>query len=96
MHTKCHSSNVLLEEVLANKFFQVPPEASEVGGLVSLTIVVRTIIFHFRKCRVVLDRLRAPYPWLVLDGIEDFIDGEPQWGGVLFRPESSKWTWRKD
>ena len=53
----------------------------------SLTVMVRTIIFHSKKYRVILDRLRAPYSWLVLDGIEDFIDGEPKWGEVLFRPE---------
>ena len=26
-----------------------------------------------------LDWLRAPYPWLVLDGTEYFVNGEPQW-----------------
>jgi len=82
---------VLFEEVLADKFFKVPPEASARGDLVSLTVVVRTIIFRSRKCMVVLDRLRASYPWLVLNSTEDFVDGEPQRGEVLFLSEGSQW-----
>ena len=49
------------------------------GGLVSLAIMVRTMIFRSAKCRVMFDRLRVSYPWLVFDDIEDFVDGEPQW-----------------
>ena len=43
--------------------------------------MVRTIISHPEKGRVVLDQLRASYPWLLFDGIE--IDREPRWGEVL-------------
>ena len=53
------------------------------GGLVSLTIMVRKVFFHFKACEVVLDWLRAPYPWLVLDGVENFVDVEPQWSVLL-------------
>ena len=63
-----------------DKFFQVPTENSTVDGLVSFTFVEGTILFRSEEYRVVLDRLRAPYPWLVLDGIEDLIDWEPQRG----------------
>ena len=66
--------NKLFEEVLVDKFFQVPQEASAIGGLVSLTVVIRTVIFHSEKYRVALDRLRAPYSWLILDGVEDFVN----------------------
>ena len=39
--------------------------------------------------QVLLDQLRASYPWLVFDGIEDLVDGEPQRGEVLFLFEGS-------
>ena len=81
---------ILSEEALADKFFQVPLEASGAGGLVSLTVVVRAVIFHSGKCRVVLDRLQAPYSRLVLDGTEDFVDEDPQRGEVLFHFEGSE------
>ena len=68
--------------------FQVFPEVSVVDGLVSLTVVVRTVFFRSEDCRVVLDRLRALYPRLILNGIENFIDGEPQQSEVLFHLES--------
>jgi len=32
---------------------------------------------------VILDSLWASYPRLVLYGVEDFVDGEPQWSEVL-------------
>ena len=31
----------------------------------------------------------ASYTQLVLDGIEDFVNGEPQWGELLFHFEGS-------
>ena len=58
--------------------------------LVSLAFMKETVLFCSGKCRVVLDRLRASYPQLVLDGIENLIDLKPQWGEVLFRFEGSK------
>ena len=73
---------------MTDKFFQVAPEASAVGSLMSLTVIVRTIIFHSEK--FLLDRLQAPYSWLVLDGTKDFVYGELQWGKLLFRPEGSE------
>jgi len=87
---------VLFEEALADKFFQISPEASTVCIIVSLTVVIRTVIFCSSKCRVIFDWLRAPYPWLVLDGTEYFINRELQPGEVLFRPKGSKWIWREN
>jgi len=43
------------------------------------------------------DWSRAPNPQLVLDGVEDLVDKEPQQREILFhRLVSSKWVWRKD
>ena len=47
-------------------------------GLVPLTVMLRIIFFLSRQCGDVLDWPRTFNPWLILDGIEDFIDGEPQ------------------
>jgi len=52
---------ILFEVALADQFFQVPPEASAVIGLVSLAFMEGTIIFRSRKCGVIMDQLRAPY-----------------------------------
>ena len=40
-------------------------------GLVFLTVMVGTLPLCSEKCRVVFNRLRASYPWLVLDGTEE-------------------------
>ena len=37
---------ILFEEVLANKFFQIPLEALAVNGLVSFTVVIITVLFY--------------------------------------------------
>ena len=42
--------DVLFEEALVNKFFQVLLETSTVVGLVSFTIMVETIFFRSRGC----------------------------------------------
>ena len=63
------------------------------GGLVSFTFVEGTILSRSGKCGIMLDRLRVPYPRLVLDGIEDVVDGKPQRGEVLLR---SEWIWREN
>ena len=84
--------DVLFEEALADKFFKDLLEASAVDGLMPLTVMVRTIFFCFGKW-VVLDWLLALYPQLVLNGVEDFVDWEPQWSEVLFHLESFGWIW---
>ena len=40
-----------------------------------------------RKCKVVLDRSRTPDPWLILDGVEDLVEGELEQDEVLCRLE---------
>jgi len=52
--------------------------------LVSLTIMVGTIFFCSEKCGIVPDWSWTPNPWLVFDGVEDFIDGESQRSEMLF------------
>ena len=47
-HSGC--KYVLLEEGLADKFFQEPPEISAVGDLVPLAFKDETILFCFEKC----------------------------------------------
>ena len=66
-------------------------KTSAVDGMLSLAAMVRIIFFHSGECMVVLDRLRALYPPLVLDGIEDFVDGKSQWSEVLFHLEGLEW-----
>ena len=52
-------------------------------GSVPLTIVEGTILFCSRECGIVLDRSWMLDPRLVLDGVEDLVDGEPERGEVL-------------
>jgi len=85
--------DVLFEKVLADKFFQVLPEAYAVNGLVPLTVMVRTIFFRSGEYVIILDRLRAIYPRLVLDGIVDFVDRESQQSELLFHLEGLGWIW---
>ena len=66
------------------------------NGLVPLTVIVRTIFFRSGECGVILDRLRAVYPPLVLDGIVDFVDRESQQSELLFHLEGLGWIWRED
>ena len=83
---------VLFEEALTDKYFQVLPEVFAVDGLVSLTVMVRAVFFRFVECWVILDWLWAPDPRLVLDGIEDLIDREPEKNEVLCQLENLDWT----
>jgi len=50
--------DVLFEEILADRFFHVPPEALVVDSLVFFSIVIRSIFFCSGECRVILDRPR--------------------------------------
>ena len=44
-----------------------------------------------RECEVVLDWPQAFNLWLVFDGVEHFVDEEPQQSEVLFPLESLEW-----
>ena len=43
-----------------------------------------------------LDWFRVSDPWLILDGVEDFIDQEFQWSEAFHRYIASKWIWWVD
>ena len=60
------------------------------------TVMVRTIFFYSGEYGVVLDWPRVLYPRLIFDGIEDFIDREPQRSEVLFHLEGLGWIWWED
>ena len=77
-----------------DNFFQVPPEALAVDSQVLFYYRDKNTIILPRKCRVVLDWPRVPHPRLIFDGIEDFVDGEPQWTEVLFHLEGLGWIQR--
>ena len=53
--------NKLFEEVLVDKFFQVPLEVLAVDSMVFLTVIIRTIFFYSRESKVRLDQSRAPH-----------------------------------
>jgi len=53
--------DVLFEEVLADKFFQVPSEAIAVDCPVSFIVVIRATLFCSREYKVVLDWPWAPH-----------------------------------
>ena len=58
-----------------------------------LPVVKGTVLFCSRECRVVLDRSRANDSKLVLDGVEDFVDGKYERGKVLCQLEVLERTW---
>ena len=59
---------------------------------VPLAVVKGTILFYSRECEVVLDQSWTPEPRLILNGIEDLVDGELERGEVLCRLEGLKQT----
>ena len=58
----------------------------------SLAVMVGAVLFCSEMCGVVLDGSWMPDPGLVLDGVEDFIDGEHEWSGLLHRLVGSEQT----
>ena len=67
--------NVFFEKVLADKFFQVPPECLAMDDLVSLTVVIRTVFFYSGKYKVILEWPRAPYPRLFFMALKILLMG---------------------
>ena len=43
-----------------------------------------------------MDQFQASNPWLIFDGVENFIDRELQWSEVFHRSVASEWTWWVD
>jgi len=54
-------------------------------GLIPLTVMIRAILFCSDMRGVVLDRSQTPNPGLILNGVEDFIDGEAEQSELLYR-----------
>ena len=67
-----------IREALADEFIQVSSEAPTMGDLMCLTIMVGVALFCLKMRGVVLDGSQTPNPGLVLDGVEDLVDGEPE------------------
>ena len=68
--------DVFIEEVLADKLFQVPLKVLVVDGFVPLAVVEGTVLFCSREYEIVLDQ-----------SFEDLVDGKLEWGEVLCRLE---------
>ena len=68
-----------------DELFLIFLEAPAVDGLVPFAVRIRTILFCSGKCRIVPDWSRESEPRLVLDGIEDLVDAEPERSEVLCR-----------
>ena len=62
-------------------------------GLVPFTVMVRPVLFCSEKCRIIPDWSRTSDPRLVLDAIEDLVDGETKRSEVLYRLEGLERTW---
>jgi len=77
---------------LTDELFQVPPKVLTMDGAVSLVVMKGAILFYPRERGVILDRSRMPDSRLLLDGIEDLIDGEPERGEVLCQFEGLEQT----
>jgi len=89
------SKDVLFEEILVDELFQVLLEGPTVDGLVPLTVMVIGIFFCSEKHGIVPNWSLASNSLLVLDGIEDLVDGEPQ-RSEMFCSESSEGAWGED
>jgi len=60
-------------------------------GLVSFIVMIGTILFYYRRYRIVPNWSRALDPRMVFDGVADLVDGELERSEVLCRLEGSKW-----
>ena len=56
------------------------------------TVMVRAVLFCSENCRIILDWSWVSDSRLVLDGIEDLVDGEPERSEVFCRLESLEQT----
>jgi len=55
-----------------------------VDGLVSLVVMVEANPSALRSEGLYWIGLGLPNPWLLLDGVKDLVNGEPQWSEILF------------
>jgi len=59
----------------------------------SFTFVVGAVFLLPGKREIVLEWSQAPNLWLILDGIEDFVDRVLQQSGLPYRSIALEWTW---
>jgi len=79
-----------------DEHFEVLSKAPTMSDLVLLTIVVKAILFCSGMRGAVLDGSQTPDSGLILDGVEDFVDGEPERSELLYRLVGSERTWSED
>jgi len=87
------SENILLEEALLDKLFQVSSEVPTVNSLVPFTVIVQAVLLRPGQWQIGLDRLWASDPWLIFESVEDFIDQEFQWSEIFCSPVALDWPW---
>ena len=75
---------------LTDELFQVPSETPIMDGLVPFTVVIRAILFCSGIRGIVLDGSRTPDSGLILDGVEDFVDGELERSELSYQLVGSK------
>ena len=85
--------DVLFEEVLTDKFFQLPPKALAVNCSVSFTVMIRAASSALESIGSYCIGLRH-LTRLVFVGIDDFIDGEFQ-RSEMFHLEVLWWIQRE-
>ena len=66
-----------------DEFFQVPSEVPTMDGLMPLTVVVGASLFCSGMRGVMLDGSRTPDSGLILDDVEDYVDGDPERSELL-------------
>jgi len=66
-----------------DELFQIPLKVLVVDGFMPLTVIEGIILFCSGECGVVLYWSRIFDQRLVLDGIEDLVDWEPERGEVF-------------
>ena len=77
---------------MADEIFKVPPKVRAIDGLMSLAIIVRAIL-SAPDARGHIVWVSDTDPRLVLDGVEELVDREPQWSELLRLPVGSKRAW---
>jgi len=85
---------ILFEEVLANKFFQIPLEALAVNGLVSFTVVIITVLFYSGEGSYWIGLGCLTHDRSLM-ALKTFDDGEPQ-RSEMVRLEVLGWIRRED
>jgi len=86
--------DVLLKKPLTNQVFKILAEGLTFGNLVSLAITEGAIFFYSEKGRIIWYRLWALNSRLILDCLEDILDGKLQ-RRVLTHLDDLEWIRRR-